>query len=107
MSISGYTLSTPSSLDRNKYIPTMFSGTVLLDRTRDSIGQEKVLIRTTKTLGIFRFRLGEGVRVRSTYYVTLPSGDVREYALAKKYDTGDGYLKTGVWIAGNFPIKDI
>lgn len=32
---------------------------------------------------------------------------MREYPIAEKYDTGDGYLKTGVWITGNFPLKDV
>ena len=44
--------------------------------------------------------------MRSTYYITLPNGDVRTYDIAKTYVTGSGLLKTGIWITGTFPIRD-
>lgn len=55
--MSGYTISTPSSLDRNQSVPELFSGSVMLDIIRDPIGREKVSIKTTKQIANFRFRL--------------------------------------------------
>jgi uncharacterized protein YkwD len=106
VSIDGYVLSTPSSLDRSQYISKLYSGSVILDRTHESIGREKVLIRTVRQNSTFRFRLKSGEEVRSKYYVTLPNGDVREYDIAQYFVEPNGLLKTGIWISGSFPTRD-
>lgn len=104
--IDGYMLSTPSSLDRSSRISSMFSGAVILDRTHESIWRDKLTLRATKSTATFRLKLKSDDKVRATYYVTLPNGDVRTYDLPKTYVTGSWLLKTGVWITGNFPIRD-
>lgn len=55
----------------------------------------------------FRFRLPNAKKVIDTYYVTLPSGDVRKYEFPSKYRDGSGYLKTGIQIQATFPTPDI
>lgn len=35
--LDGYTLSTPSSLDRSQYIPKLYSGSVILERIHENI----------------------------------------------------------------------
>lgn len=107
VNLDGYILSTPSSLDRSQYIPKLYSGSVILDRIHENIGREKVSLRTNKQITTFRFRLKSGEKLRSTYYVTLPNGDVREYDIAKQFIETNGLLKTDIWITGNFPTKDI
>ncbi len=106
VNFDGYILSTPSSLDRSKYIPSLWSGSVILDRTHENIGREKISIRTTRQAAIFRFRLKPGVRIRSSYYVALPNGDVREYDFPKIYIDTNNLLKTGIWIKGSFGMRD-
>ncbi len=104
--MSGFILSTPSSLDRSQSLPGLYSGSVRLDIIRDPVGRENVSIKTNKQIANFRFRLKPGIQIRSWYYVTLPNGDVRELDFAKGYIDTSGYLKTGVWITGSFPFRD-
>lgn len=105
--MSGYTISTPSSLDRSQFISQMYSGTVVLDRIHDSFGKQKISVRTTKQIANFRFRLKKHEKVRSLYYVTLPNGDVREYEIPRSFVDGTTNLvKTEIWVYANFPIKD-
>lgn len=103
-SLSQYRLSTASSLDRSPQAVLFSSWNVLLDRVRETIGVDKLSLRTTQQLASFRFLLPAGEKVSSTYYVTLPDGDVREYDMPSKYDSGDWFLKTWVSITGSFPI---
>lgn len=99
---TGYTLSSPSSLDRSPAPTTSLSGTVLLARKHDSLGAERVKILRQPRNIVFRFRIPAGKVVQDTYYVTLPNGDVRKYSFPKKYTDGNGYLKTNTLIQSMF-----
>ena len=92
MTIDGYSLSTPSSLDRTRQYANLWSGSVLVDRARDLGGKDKVNIRTKKGSFTFQFRVGLGDRIRGEYYVTFPNGDVHEYKFHKKWIGEDGFL---------------
>lgn len=83
--MTGYALSTPSSLDRSREFFQSYSGRVTLDRLRESIGREKLSIKATRQNATLRFRLKSTDKIRSAYYVTLPNGDVRQYEFAKNY----------------------
>lgn len=45
--MSGYKLSTASSLDRSARVDSFFSGSVILDRVHESKGMEKIKFRST------------------------------------------------------------
>ncbi len=104
---TGYTLSTTSSLDRSPTPKYRTSWSVLLDREFDSTWAEKVRVTKQTRSMTFRFRLPNAKKVIDTYYVTLPSGDVRKYEFPSKYRDGSGYLKTGIQIQATFPTPDI
>jgi hypothetical protein len=63
--MSGFILSTPSSLDRSQSLPGLYSGSVRLDIIRDPVGRENVSIKTNKQIANFRFRLKPGIQIRS------------------------------------------
>ena len=92
VTIDGYSLSSPSSLDRSRQYDTLWSGKVLIDRTHEVIGKDKVNIRTKNGSFIVQFRVGLWDRIRSEYYVTYPSGEVREFEFQKKLIAEDGFL---------------
>lgn len=98
-------LSTTSPLDKNPISYTLWDSPVMLGRTHDAYGKNKVSTRILKNSVLFRFRLKEEDRIRAKYYVTLPSGDVREYDFPKNFVNKDtGLLKTGIMINANFPL---
>ncbi len=101
--ISGYTLSTPSSLDRSQLLTDIYSGNVTLDRTREAIWAENVTIRSQRNLTLFRFRIKDtSTKIRENYYITYPNGSIEEYHFPKKYIAKDGFLLPGVWIQASF-----
>lgn len=101
-SIEARSLSTPSSLDQSAQYGEVWSGSIILDRTRDITWKSKVNIRTKKWSFVFQFRVWLGDRIRSTYYVTLPSGEVREYKFAKKWLSEEWYLLEWANITATF-----
>lgn len=104
VNLTGTILSTPSSLDKSVYIPNLYSWSVSIDRIRDVIGADKLQYRVSRYTFNFRFRLDISDKIRSSYYLTLPSGEVMQYDFPKKYDNWSGYLKTWIWISGNSPL---
>ena len=103
---TGYTLSTSSSLDRNPAPAFSQSGTFVIDKIRSSIEYGKATLRKSGKTIQFSFRISNGYRVKSTYYVTLPNGDTRPYTISPKYIWSDGYVKGGVLVKWFFPIPD-
>ncbi len=106
LSIDGYALSTPSSLDRSSHIARIFSGSVMLDRVRESTELSSVNIRKVWKTAHFRFRINRWFLVQPDYYVALPNWDVREYSIHKKFIDSNGYIKVNTVVTGSFPIPD-
>jgi Cysteine-rich secretory protein family len=104
-SFSGYSLSTPSSLDRSPGLRYVSRGTALLDRTHETIGVDRVRLTPQSRKTLFRFQVPIGKRVQSEYYVTLPNGDVRISTFPSQYIDPSGYLRTGVPIQAEFPME--
>jgi len=104
VTMSGYSLATPSSLDRNPANITIWSGSIILDRTHEVSGKEKVSLRNLKNAIVFKFRTKQNDKIRSSYYLTLPNWDVQEYTFPKKFiDEQTGLLRTGITINGSIP----
>ena len=101
---TGYTLSTPSSLDRAPAAPLIQTWSVILDRVYATSGAEKVRIQKQRTNLIFRFRLKFSEQVLPNYYFTLPDGNVLEYTFPQKYRDTDGFLKRDILIQANIPF---
>jgi uncharacterized protein YkwD len=96
--ISGYRISTPSWLDRSTIIPSLFSGSVFLDRVHDSIGADNISIQQRWAIANFRFKTPMDSRIRGKYYLTLPSGGVKELSFSSSLITTDGYLKKWIFV---------
>ena len=107
ISLQGYRLTSPSSLDRITSPGVVWTGSVFIDRTRDRIDQDAVSMKTLRSIATMQFRIPQGKQVKSTYYITTPSGDVIDGDFASQYIATDGYLKTGVTIRQSFSIADI
>ncbi len=111
--MSGYLLSTPSPLDRRSRVNSLFSGSVILDRKHESIGADRVNITVRNNNANIRFITPSDFLLRPNYYITLPSGDVKEYTFPSEYIWNDKYLKQGVTIniklslpqEGNFMLE--
>lgn len=105
--LTGYTLSTPSSLDTSPSPTYIASGVVSIDRTRESVEYGKVMIRKYPKDIRFSFRLNTWYKVKAEYYVTLPNGDTREYVISRQYIDMDGFVKPNMLIRWSFPTPDI
>lgn len=103
---TGYTLSTPSSLDISPLPIYSSSWVVYIDRVRRSTGDGVATMRKVWKTVQFSFRVREWYVTKPNYYVTLPNGDVREYSINKKFINSNWYLKTNVLISWAFPITD-
>ena len=106
LSLQGYRLTSPSSLDRLTSTGVSWTGSVYIDRTRDMIGRDVVSLRVLRWVGTMQFRIPRGKQVNSRYYLTTPSGDVIESEFAPQYVATGGYLRTGVNIRQSFSIAD-
>ncbi|MBP6981407.1 hypothetical protein KBB25_01380 [Candidatus Gracilibacteria bacterium] len=96
--IHGYTLSTPSSLDRSLKIPSFFSGSVFLDYISESIGSEKITLLNTGKNTLIRGKIPSNVKIRDSYFLTLPSGEVHEFPFPSGLIGEDGFLKPNIKI---------
>lgn len=103
--IGWYELSTPSSLDRSRSVTTLYSGSVILDRTHEIISPEGVKISFLRNIANIRFTTPSDYRIRSKYYLTEPNGDVKEYVYDAKYIDPDGYLKKSTVIQIRTPLS--
>lgn len=104
--IDGYIIGTGGSLDRIARVPSIFSGTVILDRTHEKEGQNLATLRQYKQFTNLRFRVPATPKIRSTYYLTLPDGDVREFDFPVAFVGEDGYLISGKTISLSLPTLD-
>jgi rare lipoprotein A len=102
--IGGYMLSTSSPLDRRSRVTTLFSGSVILDRTHESSGAEKAKISIKKNIANFRFTSPTDYKIRPNYYITLPNGDVKQYTFDQIFLSSDMYLKPGISVNASFPL---
>jgi rare lipoprotein A len=105
--ISGYGLSTPSPLDRGVSYPNLFSGTVLLERSHDTIGGDQVFIQNKITQAKFRFKTPTSYRVRGKYYTISPLGAVKEISFPKSSLDRDGFLLPGIIMSGSLNLDTI
>jgi uncharacterized protein YkwD len=106
VSIRGYRTSTASSLDRSADLGVIYSGSVILDRSHEIIGREKVIVQVQWSNANFRFNTPRDIRIRPQYYITSPSGDVTEYVFARSLQSSDGYLKPGITLKGSLPLLE-
>ncbi len=101
--MSGYLLSTPSPLDRRASVNSLFSGTVIIARTHESVGRNLVTLRQRKTTTSLSFRVPDMPKIRSTYYLTLPSGAVQELYFSRELVGADNFLIPGKKIILSLP----
>lgn len=73
VTIDGYVIGSGGSLDRVARVPQIFSGTVLIDRTHEKIGAERVSMRNYKNYTTIKFRVPSNTKIRDNYFLTLPS----------------------------------
>jgi hypothetical protein len=104
--ISGYRISTPSSLDRSARYGMIFSGSVFLDRSHDSIGRDKVSIQQRWNIANFRITTPKDIRLRKNYYITKPDGKALEVAFAKNITSGE-FLKWGIPVTGSLNMDQV
>lgn len=86
---------------------------MILDRKHESIGADKVSIIVKNNNANIRFITPKDFLLRPNYYITLPSGDVKEYTFHSEYIGSDKYLKQGATIniqlslpqEGNFMLE--
>lgn len=91
--MNGYSLSTPSSLDRKSRINNFFSGSVFLDRIHDSIGSERLRLSIKNNIANIRFTTPNDFFIRPNYYLILPDGDVKEYKFDSLLVGQNNFLK--------------
>ena len=106
VNLSGYKLSTASSLDRSGKVDSFFSGTVILDRIHETKGIEKIRFRSTKTWATFSFTVPQSPWIRDTYYITTPSGDAIEYHFPKDIVGADNKLIHGKKVSIPFQTNE-
>jgi uncharacterized protein YkwD len=106
VSLQGYRLTSPSSLDRSTTSGASWTGSVYIDRTRDRIGRDAVSLRVLRSVATMQLRIPQWKKVKSEYYLTTPSGDVIEGKFAPQYIASDGYLKNGINIRQSFSIME-
>jgi Cysteine-rich secretory protein family/Lytic transglycolase len=106
VSIEGYTLSSPSPLDRSRSLGTIYSGSVILDYIRDEIGRDRFTLKKAKNAVSIKFKTPHSDRIRQEYYLTTPDGRVIESRFAPAYIDADGFLKRDTQISLSLPIRD-
>ncbi|MBP9779585.1 hypothetical protein KBD33_03100 [Candidatus Gracilibacteria bacterium] len=105
--IEGYKLSTPSSLDRSRNLGVIWSGSVLIDRTRDIIGKNNVIIFSKPSSKNFSFKVPLGEKITKDYYITYPSGDIRKFTFGSELlDESGLFLKQGAVVKGSFSTRE-
>ncbi|GAB0174887.1 MAG: hypothetical protein HHAS10_07660 [Candidatus Altimarinota bacterium] len=104
VSINGFGLSSSSPLDRGISYPSLFSGSILLERSHDTIGGDLVSIQNRNTFAKFRFKSPTDYKLRSKYYILSPNGDVKEMAFPKSYIGDDGFLRSGFLVSSVFRL---
>lgn len=102
--ITGFRLSGLSSLDRASSLGQMFSGSVILDRVHEKTGAERVNVALLKKSASLKFTIPDSVKIRDTYFLTFPNGEVRESPFASRYIGADGFLLTGTRISLSLPL---
>jgi hypothetical protein len=106
VSIEGYTLSSPSPLDRSRSLGVIYSGSVILDYIRDEIGRDRFTLKKSKNTANIKFKTPRSDRIRPEYYITTPDGRVLESRFSPASTDADGFLKRDAQVSLSFPIKD-
>lgn len=106
ISINGFGLSTPSSLDQIQWSWKSWIGNIYLDRMRDNIWKELVSLRVIRNFWIMQFRIKKWVKIKSEYYLTSPNGIVTKYSFPKENIDSNWFLRTEILIKEAFPIPD-
>jgi hypothetical protein len=83
----------------------LFSGSVILDRKRESIGANRISIRMRNNIANIRFNVPSGEKIPHTYYITLPNGSVNKYTFALEHTDGKGFLIPKKEINFRFPMN--
>jgi hypothetical protein len=102
--ISGDLLSTSSPLDRRAHVNTLFSGSVILDRTHEITGKDRVSIQTKWNIANFRFKTPNDISLKDKYYITSPDGEVQEIDFSNQYKIQNKFLKKSISIKEILPI---
>ena len=106
VNITGYTIGSGWSLDQTSWLSVLFTGTVLLDRVHESTGKNLVNVRTNKQSVAVKFRVPSTPKIRGTYYLTFPNGDIREFDYNSTFVSEEGFLIPGKMITLALPMPD-
>ena len=101
--LGGYTLSTPSPLDRSSRVVSQKSR-IILDRSHEDTGKANIRLKKSRKLVTMTFTPPTTPRLRSTYYITTPDGDVKEYTFSKEFVDSSDLLIPGKSIKVTFPF---
>ena len=105
--IQGYKLSTTSPLDRSVSYPNLFSGSVILERSHDSIGTDSVVVQVKWSNAKFRFTSPTTYKIRGKYYLTSPRWEVKEISFPSAQLAPDGYLLPWILVTGNLTLDTV
>ncbi len=106
VSISWYWLSNVSSLDIISTQPFNWNGNIIIDRTRDRIGENIPTLRIQRSMGTMQFRVKNWEKVESHYFVTTPKGNVIKYTFPSSMISSNWFLRTNINIRQNFPMPE-
>lgn len=78
----------------------------MLDRKHEAVNADKVTVTTRNNIANIRFTSPSDVLLRPHYYITFPSGDVKEYSFSSEQISSDGYLMQGVLVNLRLPLSE-
>ena len=105
--ITAYQIDSGGSLDRISWLSTFFSGSVILDRTHQFIGQKFARIRNYKNHTTVKFQVPKSPRISADYFLTLPNGNVLKFQFPKWVIWSDNsFLIPGKDITFSIPTSD-
>jgi uncharacterized protein YkwD len=105
--IEWYKLSTPSSLDRSQNYWVIWSWSVLIDRKRDIIGKNNVIIFNKRASKNFSFKVPLGEKITKDYYITYPNGDIRKFTFGSEWLDENGlFLKQWTVVKWSFSTRE-
>ncbi len=106
ITINWYGLSSSSPLDQIASLGFNWSGYIYIDRTREKIWENLVVLRVQQSLGTMQFRLKSWEQVLPNYYLTSPSGNVTKYTFPSSVVDTNWFLRTNILIRQNFPMLE-
>ena len=105
VSISATPLTTPFSLDRNGAWSTVYERSILLVPSYPSLLPPWARVFTLWRNGNIRFRSPWSQQLQGQYFVTLPDGSVRSYAIPSQFLDRDGNVLSGTLLSLRFPLE--